>query len=191
MSISRKGVNLFVFGTLILLSTAMGALMGYWLCLMVYAAPYNTITFKVPSWLYWATGMLIPVVSFLQALLLFKLYLFVQTFENEPWEGLVSILIAFFVPLWILISPWTLLWGTLGKWHHVAPADAVSTLISIVNASVCGSGLLINAFIAAMCVAIYGTFVIQALRNLFGDFVAFKLPGQTVQTGESCASPGS
>lgn len=165
--------NLVAFGTLIILSASASALIGYMLCLFMYKAPNNHFSFTVPSWLYWATGTIVPIFSFVQTLLLFRVYLYIQNLKPGRIKELLLPFTITFVPSWLLLSPYAMLWALLCKWDRIIPNTAVATYLSILKASLEGLTLLAPMLIVAACVALYSTFVWHAFKNVFGDY----LPG--------------
>ncbi len=161
--------NLVAFGTLIILSASASALIGYMLCLLMYKAPNNHFSFTVPSWLYWATGTIVPIFSLVQTLLLFRVYLYVQDLKANRIKELLLPFTITFVPSWLLLSPYAMLWALLCKWDRIIPNTAVATYLSILKASLEGLTLLTPMLIVAACVALYSTFVWHAFKNVFGD----------------------
>lgn len=163
--------NLLAFGTLIVLSATASALIGYMLCLFMYKAPNNHFSFSVPNWLYWATGTIVPIFSFAQTLLLFKIYLYVQDLKSNRLKEVLLPFTITFVPSWVLLSPYAMLWALLCKWDRIIPNTAIATYFSILKASLEGLTLLSPMLIVTVCIALYSTFVWQALKNVFGDYL--------------------
>jgi hypothetical protein len=170
MKLNAKFFNLLFFATLMSGSTAMAAAMGYWLCLMFFQSPFNYYPYPIPDSLYWATGVILPTLSFLQSMVLFKLYLTVLKLENKNWRTKLLPFAAIFIPFWSIISPWALTHGTVWKYSHVAPNDVSEVYSRVLNAFFNGAPTLLNALIIALCIATYGTFVWLALGNLFGEY---------------------
>ncbi len=78
-----------------------------------------------------------------------------------------------FVPSWLLLSPYALLWALLCKWDRIPPDTAGATYLSVLKASLTGLTLLAPMLIVAACLALYATFVWHAFKNVFGEY----LPG--------------
>ncbi len=148
-------------------------MMGYILCCLLYKSPFNNYSFPVPKWLYVATFAILPLLSFVQTFLLFKVYLYVQGLKESRIKYMLLPFTITFMPTWLVLSPYTMTWALLCKWDRITPNTAVATYLSILEASLEGLTLLAPMIIFAACVALYATFVWHAFKNVFGEY----LPG--------------
>lgn len=170
MKFNRKFFNLLFFASLTGCSTSAAAAMGYWLCLMFYNSPYNFYSYSIPESLYWATGAILPVLSFLQSLCLFKIYLFVQNMKNKKIRAKILPFTAIFVTIWSALSPWALAYGAVFKYGHVGPPTIAEIYPRVWNSFILGAPTLLNVLVVALCIGVYGTFVWFAGDNLFGEY---------------------
>ncbi len=184
--------NILVFICLISVPTLLGAMCGYWLCLLLFVRGKFLIPFAIPEWLFWAIGGIIPIAALLQNLLIFRFYLYLKDVKKTMLGRTMLDFLTGFVPFWMVLFPWTLFWSTTCKTKHIAPHDAVQLFLSVLNGYLSGLPLLINAFIAAATIAIFVAFVMQSFRNLFGEYIAaFRLSRQRIQSGDGCVSAGN
>lgn len=183
---------MLVFATLISLPTLLGAMCGFWLCLMVFVKGKFIIPFDIPEWIFWVTGGIIPVATLLQNLAIFRFYLILQDLQSEKLKQPLLDFLAGFLPLWSILFCWTLFWSTVCKIGHLPPRDEMQLLVNVFSGYLTGLPLLLNAFIAAASAGIFIAFVIQALRNLVHAFVGErKLSRKSVQAGDGCIATGN
>jgi len=188
----KKLKNLLLFASLMSVPTLIGAICGYWLCLMVFVKGKSIIPFDIPEWIFWVAGGIIPVATLLQNLAIFKFYLILQDLSNQKLKQLLLDFLTGFLPLWSILFCWTLFWSTVCKIGHLPPRDEMQLLDTVLKGYITGLPLLLNAFIAAACIGIFIAFVIQALRNLIREFVLErKLSGQGIQAGDSGVATGN
>ncbi len=171
MKLNAKFFNLLFFASFMSSSTAFAAALGFWLCLMFFRSPFNYYPYTIPESLYWTTGVILPALTFLQSLVLFKIYLLVLELKNNQLRSKALPFTTTFVLLWSMISPWALAYGTVWKFQHIAPKDVSELFPKVLQAFAHGSPLLINALIVTICLAIYATFVWFAFCNLFGGYL--------------------
>jgi hypothetical protein len=188
----QKFLNLIFFSLLISIPTLLGAMCGYWLCLMVFVKGKSLIPFEIPEWIFWIAGGIIPVATLLQNLAIFKFYLILQDLGNPKLKQSLLDFLCGFLPVWSILLCWTLFWSTVCKIGHLPPRDEMQLLFNVVTGYVAGLPLLINAFIAAASVGIFIAFVLQALRNLLQEYSrGRKLSGQGIQAGDSGVATGN
>ena len=188
----RKFRNLVLFSLLISIPTLLGAMCGYWLCLMVFVKGKSLIPFEIPEWIFWIAGGIIPVATLMQNLAIFRFYLLLQDLENQNLKQSLLDFLSGFLPLWSILFCWTLFWSTICKIGHLPPRDEIGLLVSVMTGYVAGLPLLLNAFVAAASVGIFIAFLIQAFRNLTREFLSErKLSGQGVQAGNSGVATGN
>lgn len=180
-----KAVNLIAFAILLTLSAITSGFMGYLLCQLIYVAPYNLYTFAIPKWLFWATGSILPILSLLQTLVLFRVCLYVQGLKPKHIKAKLLPFAITFVPSWILLSPWAMMWALLCKWQRLCPNTAEATYFNVLKATFEGITLLAPMLIIAACFALYSTCIWLAFKNVFGDY----LPN--APTGDSCGATGN
>lgn len=171
MKLNAKFFNLLLFASLMGSSTAFSAALGFWLCLMFFRSPFDYYPYPLPESLYWTTGVILPVLTFLQSLLLFKIYLLVLRLKNSQIRSKALPFTTIFIVLWSMISPWALAYGTVCKFGHIAPKDIAEVYPKVLQAFAQGSPALMNALIVTICIAIYATFVWFAFCNLFGNYL--------------------
>lgn len=169
----QKAINLLALAILMTLSAITSGFMGYLLCQLLYVAPYNLYTFAIPKWLYWATGVILPIFSLVQTLVLFKVCLYVQELKAKHIKDKLLPFAITFVPSWLLMSPWAMMWALLCKWHRLPPNTAEATYLNVLKASFEGLTLLSPMLIIAACFALYSTCIWLAFKNVFAGY----LPG--------------
>ncbi len=171
-----KAINLFAFGVLLALSAITSGFMGYLLCQLIYVAPYNLYTFAIPKWLYWATGIILPILSLVQTLVLFKFCLLVQGLKAKRIKDKLLPFAITFVPSWLLLSPWAMMWALLCKWHRLCPNTAEATYFNVLKATFEGITLLTPMLIIAACFALYSTCIWLAFKSVFSDYLPTTQP---------------
>lgn len=170
MKLNAKFFNLLFFASLVGSSTAFAAALGFWQCLMFFRSPFNHYSYAIPESLYWTTGVILPLLTFLQSLTLFKTYLIVSELKNNHFRSKALPFIIIFAFLWSMISPCALAYGTVWKFGHIAPDEIAELFPKVMQAFLYSAPTLVNALIATVCIAVYSTFVWFALDNLFGDY---------------------
>ncbi|MCC7528950.1 MAG: hypothetical protein IT342_10535 [Candidatus Melainabacteria bacterium] len=114
--------------------------------------------------------------------MLFRVCLYVQGLKAKHIKSKLLPFAITFVPSWILLSPWAMMWALLCKWHRLSPNTAEATYFNVLKATFEGIPLLAPMLIIALCFALYSTCIWLALKNVFGDYLA------NAQNVDSCGA---
>lgn len=155
--------NMIVFFLLTTLPTACGAFASN---LLWRAVSMDLLRlFEAPQWLYTMTCSLIPVISFVLSLLLFRIYLCFQQAAEPVRSCGLDFLLGFF-PSWSIVSSLAMFWGTASYLNHLPQRTAEDVMSNIFTAYMRGAHLLLNAFVASVCIGIFVAFFLRACRTL-------------------------